>query len=517
MPDEARWRWGGPLDRWRATTSRQRRTALLAAGSAAVGLAVATTSVLAAGPWDSGQRTAERQRAASGARSGTGHPGPPPAPAPSAAPVLAPLGAPPPSSPDADQQSAPLPTGPGLADALEPLLRDDDLGPLRAGAVVDVATGRQLYGAKADAGAIPASTIKLATGVAALSALGPGHRLTTRVTRAPGEGGRVVLVGGGDPTLTARAVRGPDGAHVASLRELADDTARALRARDQRTVRLDYDTSLYTGPATHPIGSNENLAPVTALMVDEGRRDDSDRGPADRVKDPAAEAARTFARLLRDRDITVTGTPRPTTAGNPKAGKGGKGENGGGGATLASVRSQPLSTLVERMLTNSDNDIAEALARHTARATDHPASFAGARQAVTAQLRKLGLPVAGARLADGSGLDRADRISAGLLARVLARAAGPGQPALRPVLTGLPVAGFTGTLRDRYAHEAVGRGVVRAKTGTLTGVNTLAGTVVDADGRLLAFAFLTNDSTDPAAAQRVLDRLASAVANCGCR
>ncbi|WP_459249588.1 D-alanyl-D-alanine carboxypeptidase/D-alanyl-D-alanine endopeptidase [Streptomyces youssoufiensis] len=537
MPDEARWRLSGWFDPWRAATVEQRRTGLLAAGSAVVGLAVAATCVVAAGPWDSGQRTAERQRAASGAHPGDdGRPGPDPARAPGASPVLAPLGAPLASpNPDTGERSVPVPTGPGLADALEPLLRDDALGPLRAGAVVDVATGRQLFGAKAGTGAIPASTIKIATGVAALSALGPGHRLTTRVTAAPNAPGRIVLVGGGDPTLTARATRGPDGSHPASLRQLADQTARALRARGEHTVRLDYDTSLYTGTSRHPILPNENLAPVTALMVDEGRRDDSDRGPADRVKDPAAEAARAFARLLRDRGVKVTGDPRPTGAsdkGDGKAAKGGKrdkgsegGEGGtprGGGAdrpgrTLASVRSQPLSSLVERMLTYSDNDIAEALTRHTARATGHPASFAGGRAAVTARLKRLGLPVAGAHLADGSGLDRADKVSAGLLAQLLARAAGPDQPALRPVLTGLPVAGFTGTLRDRYGEESVGRGVVRAKTGTLFGVNTLAGTVVDADGRLLTFAFLTNGSTDPAAAQRVLDRLASAVANCGCR
>ncbi|QKW50771.1 D-alanyl-D-alanine carboxypeptidase/D-alanyl-D-alanine-endopeptidase [Streptomyces buecherae] len=517
MPDEARWRLSGWFDPWRAATVEQRRTGLLAAGSAVVGLAVAATCVVAAGPWDSGQRTAERQRAASGAHPGDdGRPGPDPARAPGASPVLAPLGAPLASpSPDTGERSVPVPTGPGLADALEPLLRDDALGPLRAGAVVDVATGRQLYGAKAGTGAIPASTIKIATGVAALSALGPGHRLTTRVTATPNAPGRIVLVGGGDPTLTARATRGPDGSHPASLRQLADQTARALRARGEHTVRLDYDTSLYTGTSRHPILPNENLAPVTALMVDEGRRDDSDRGPADRVKDPAAEAARAFARLLRDRGVKVTGDPRP--AGDKGGAEDGKGGADGPGRTLASVRSQPLSTLVERMLTYSDNDIAEALTRHTARATGHPASFAGGRAAVTARLKRLGLPVAGAHLADGSGLDRADKVSAGLLAQLLARAAGPDQPALRPVLTGLPVAGFTGTLRDRYGEESVGRGVVRAKTGTLFGVNTLAGTVVDADGRLLTFAFLTNGSTDPAAAQRVLDRLASAVANCGCR
>ncbi|RSN71051.1 D-alanyl-D-alanine carboxypeptidase, partial [Streptomyces sp. WAC 05379] len=85
---------------------------------------------------------------------------------------------------------------------------------------------------------------------------------------------------------------------------------------------------------------------------------------------------------------------------------------------------------------------------------------------------------------------------------------------LRPVLTGLPVAGFTGTLSTRYTDGAAG--IVRAKTGTLHGVNSLAGTVVDQDGRLLAFAFLsTGDNAD--AARSALDRTATALASCGCR
>jgi D-alanyl-D-alanine carboxypeptidase/D-alanyl-D-alanine-endopeptidase (penicillin-binding protein 4) len=169
------------------------------------------------------------------------------------------------------------------------------------------------------------------------------------------------------------------------------------------------------------------------------------------------------------------------------------------------------------MLTSSDNDIAEALARQTALATGRPASFDGAAGAVRKQLERLDLPLSGARFADGSGLDRTDRVSAVLLAQLLVRAADPDHPELRSLLTGLPIAGFSGTLRSRYADSPAGSGMVRAKTGTLTGVHTLAGTVVDADGRLLAFAFMTNDTPGGPAAQAALDRLASALANCGCR
>ncbi|WP_435852497.1 D-alanyl-D-alanine carboxypeptidase/D-alanyl-D-alanine endopeptidase [Streptomyces sparsogenes] len=531
MPEARSWqvrwwqnRWQSATGRWRSATVEQRRTWRLSAVSAVVGLVVAVASVVAAGPWDSGQRTAERARAAGSTATGGERHGGPSRAAPSASPVLAPLGtaavAP---SPDSGDDAVPRPTGAGLADALEPLLDDGALGRPRSVSVVDAATGRQVYGARADTQAVPASIIKLATGVAALSALGPDHRIRTTVVGPDGDGkagdgDRIVLVGGGDPTLTAHPVKGAD--HPAGLRRLADRTAAALRESGTESVRLGYDTSLYSGPDLHPIGPNENISPVTPLMIDEGRLDDSDHGPAPRSEDPAADAARAFASMLRDRGIEVRGEPRPA-----KAAKGGKPAKGGkagkagkaGEKALATVRSQPLSALVERMLTNSDNDIAEALARQTAIAAGEPASFDGAGRAVTARLRALRLPLSGARIADGSGLDRADHVSAALLAQVLVRAADPDHPELRPVLTGLPVAGFTGTLRGRYARDAVGRGVVRAKTGTLTGVNTLAGTVVDADGRLLVFAFMTNGTTDPQGAQRALDRMASALANCGCR
>nr|WP_307057225.1 D-alanyl-D-alanine carboxypeptidase/D-alanyl-D-alanine-endopeptidase [Streptomyces achromogenes] len=479
------------------------------AGAATVGLALAAGVVTVAGPWDStGQRTAERDRATALERTGGGDHGRTadssrtsdtaagaPRPAPSAASVLVGLG----GGADVVVKSAPnaLPTGAGVASVLTPLLADPVLGARHAAGVVDVATGRRLYGAGAGTGLTPASTTKIATAVAALSAMGGEHRLTTRTVLEP-DTKELVLVGGGDPTLTARD---DDGAGWAGLRTLAASTAAALKKRGLTHVTLSYDTTLYAGSEVHPIGPNGNLARVTALSADEGRPDDSTSGPVTRVPDPAADATRTFAAFLKADGITTT-PPGPSKA-TTRA------------KSLASVSSPPLSVLVERMLTNSDNDIAEALARHTALATGVRADFAGGGAAVRARLKKLGLPTAGVRIMDGSGLDRQDRITANLLTALLVKAADPARPDLRPVLTGLPVAGFTGTLADRYADGAAG--VVRAKTGTLTGVNALAGTVVDQDGRLLAFAFLAAGTTDPGAAQAALDRAATALAGCGCR
>jgi serine-type D-Ala-D-Ala carboxypeptidase/endopeptidase (penicillin-binding protein 4) len=456
----------------------------LSAGSAAIGLALAAALIAASGPWNSGQRKAERDWAAARDRTGGADHGQPPgiggpAPAPSAPAVLAALG------------SAAVPSANGLAQVLGPLLGDPALGTGRTGVVIDTATGKRLYTAAADRPMTPASTVKLATMVAGLSALGPDHRIATTVLASP-DGKQLTLRGGGDPTLDR-----------ARLRALAEDTVRVLGDRSVRSVRIRYDASLYAGPAQHPIGPNDNIAPVSALMMNEGRLDSSGHGPAPRSEDPAGDVARAFALLLADRSVSSTYDPAP---GRPAAHS----------EPVARTYSAPLAGLVERALTNSDNDITEAVARQTALATGRPASFGGAGQAVKAQLRKLGVPLEGARFTDGSGLDRRDKASASLLATLIVRAGDPAHPELRPVLTGLPVAGFSGTLEQRYTGGSPATGLLHAKTGTLTGVNTLAGTVVDRQGRLLAFAFMASGTGPPGAAQSALDRLGTAVASCGC-
>lgn len=482
----------------------------LTTGSVVAGLALVAVAVAVAGPWDSGQRKAEREWAAAQGRTGGTHHDPTaprtPSPAPSAPDVLSVL-----TAPDAD----PADLSAGLGKTLGPLLDDEALGPSRTASVVDATTGEPLYGRGANTPMTPASTIKIATMTAALSALGPAHRIATTVTATP-DARTLTLVGGGDATLDR------DG-----LRDLAEDTTRALRDRGVTKVALRYDASLYSGPRAHPIGPNDNIAPVDALMAGQGRLDKSAGGPAPRSGDPAGDAADLFAQLLREEGVRTTAAPTAVKSAKPakpaksvkpakpgtdaKDAKPGTDGKGAKDTVVARTYSQPLSALVERALTESDNDIAESLARQTALAAGRPASFEGAGQAVHAQLEKLELPLTGARFADGSGLNRKDRASAALLTALLARAADPAHPELRPVLTGLPVARFSGTLRSRYQDAAPAAGLVRAKTGTLTGVNTLAGTVVDARGRLLAFAFMAGSTPEPAGAQTALDRLSAAL------
>lgn len=474
------------------------RTWQVVAVSAGMGVVVAAGAAAAAGPWQGGQRTAERNFAA--ARDAEAGPGGKPkakpspvstavSPAgpggistavPSAAPVLLPVGG----------SAAPLPAGLSaeLARTLDPLLTAYGMGPVRTGAVIDVSSGSVLFDHQDGTATTPASTTKLATATAALGLLGPEKRLTTRVVATGTTGkGDVVLVGGGDPTL--------------ELGQLAEDTAKALKAAGRTKIALGYDTSLYSGPTLHPIGHNENLAPVTALMADEGRLDGSSSGPASRAWDPAASAAGDFAQLLGKQGITVTAVTHEHagTAGNVA------------GTTLATHVSAPLADLVERMLTNSDNDLAEALARQSAIASGRPASFAGGAAAIRAALVRYGVPLPRASFHDGSGLDHDDRLAPVTLARLLALAASPEHAELRSILTGVPVADFTGTLAARF-HGSPAAGLVHAKTGTLTGTNTIAGTVVTAGGRLLAFSFMTQGGYDPVATEQALDALATAVA-----
>lgn len=279
------------------------RTWQYTAGAATAGLALTAVVVTAAGPWDSsGQRTAERDRAAALEHTGgadhdrdSGTTEAAPEPAPSAASVLTGLGG-------AGSTVKSAPTGPALADVLGPLLKDPALGSSRAAEVVDIATGKRLYGTGGGTALTPASTTKIATAVAALSAMGADHRLTTRADLEPGTQ-ELVLVGGGDPTLTARK----DAEGSASLRDLATKAAEALKKDGVRKVTLSYDTTLYAGSGIHPIGiDNANLAPVSALMADEGRTDDSTSGLAVRAENPAQDAARKFAGFLKEAGITTT-------------------------------------------------------------------------------------------------------------------------------------------------------------------------------------------------------------------
>ncbi|TML21843.1 MAG: D-alanyl-D-alanine carboxypeptidase/D-alanyl-D-alanine-endopeptidase [Actinobacteria bacterium] len=234
------------------------------------------------------------------------------------------------------------------------------------------------------------------------------------------------------------------------------------------------------------------------------------RSPSNRTSTPDIFAGQAFARLLGLPPSAVTTGRAP--AGGSSAGAGG---GPAPGTQLGVVSSPPVVRLLELMLEASDNTIAEVLARQVAIAAKQPASFAGEGAALLSTLSGLGLPTDGASISDGSGLSFDDRLTPRLLTGLLGLATRADRPELHALVAGLPVAGYSGTLAERFRTPSANPadGVVRAKTGTLPGVNALAGYVTTTGGRLLAFAVLADRVTvGIIPAEAALDRVGTALA-----
>jgi D-alanyl-D-alanine carboxypeptidase/D-alanyl-D-alanine-endopeptidase (penicillin-binding protein 4) len=396
--------------------------------------------------------------------------------------------------------SATKPTPDRLAATLAPLVADPNLGAL-TGRITDAITGAQLWAQGADVPMQPASTNKVLTTAAALLALDRDARLTTRVM-ASGQPGVVVLKGGGDPTLSA-APAGQDTWYrdAARISDLADQ----VRRSGIFVTTVQVDVGAFSGPTMAPGWDpadidGGDIAPMEAVMVDGGRTQPVSVDSA-RSTTPALDAGRALAVALKVDPAKVAVLP----AGTPS------------GQEIASVQSPPLIERLRQMMNESDNVMAESIGREVAAEQNRPQSFDGAVQAVLGQLDKAKIDTGNARLLDSSGLSVHDRLTAETLDGVVNAAAGTDQPKLRPLLDVLPIAGGSGTLSNRYLDTDAGRaaaGYLRAKTGSLTGTNSLAGIVTDASERVLTFAFISNNAGPTG--RTAIDALAAALRSCGC-
>jgi serine-type D-Ala-D-Ala carboxypeptidase/endopeptidase (penicillin-binding protein 4) len=456
--------------------TRWRRSTHLAVGAAV--LAVVAVLVAAAALISGGHR-------AGGAQS------PPPPAAVTAQPAVVPVG-----------DDAPIPSSAGLTRALSLPVADPNLGAL-GGRVTDAETGAQLWQQADDVPMQPASTNKVLTTAAALLTLDRDARVTTRVVAADQttQPGMVVLVGGGDPTLSAAPV-GQESWYRGAAR--ISDLADQVRRSGVKVTAVQVDTSLFSGPEMAPGWDpadiqGGDIAPIESVMLDAGRIQPT-TVDSKRSQTPALDAGRALATALSVDPAAVTTVPGPPT-----------------GRQLASVQSAPLIERLRQMMSESDNVMAECIAREVAAAVRQPQSFAGAVNAVTGRLAAAGVDMANATLVDSSGLSVDDRLTATTLDEVVGEAAGPNQPALRPLLDLLPIAGGSGTLSDRFLDPAdtkAAAGWLRAKTGSLTGTNGLAGVVTDAAGRVLTFAFLSNNAGPTG--RTAIDTLAATLRSCGC-
>lgn len=355
-----------------------------------------------------------------------------------------------------------------------------------SGAVVDAGSDTLIWSQSGTMSRMPASTTKLVTASNALTAFGPAKRFNTTV-RTGSASNRVVLVGGGDPTLSS-----------AQLNALAKATAAKLKAKKVTSVRVYADDSLFPAP-TLAYGWKSSYVPADITRVRALVRDQRD------LTDTTADAGVYF----RDR-LKAYGVP---------AGYYGRTKASTTSAVLATSAGQQLDTIVGRMLMNSDNEIAEALHKQVGVKFGYGASWAGALKAQRAQSVKRALPTNA--LYDGSGLSRADRLTAVQLARLVDSAFDTkNKVALAPLRSSsaMPTAGRTGTLRASYgrfttAASKCAAGKVWAKTGTLDDAVALAGWTKGSDGRIKTFAFLVNGNSKLSTKQNV-DMLAATVNGC---
>lgn len=359
------------------------------------------------------------------------------------------------------------------------------VSPGRTGAIVfDLQTGSTLFAHNPRLPLRPASNEKLATTYAALSALGPSFRVETDVL---GEGqqsgttwqGNLVLKGYGDPALSfaqvnslARQVAAVGIKHVTG-RILGDESW-----FDTRRTGLGWkpDFYLHESPA------------LSALVINRGWTGRYETGR------PALMAAQILRRGLRRAGVTVHGGAALGVASAQAA-------------SLASVQSARLAVLVRHMDVYSDNFYAEMLLKEVG-AVQGTGGSAAAGIAVERQLLSdAGVPLAGVRMVDGSGLSLIDRWTPLGLATLLRTMWEDSD--LRPYLVpALPIAGETGTLQHRM-RKAPARGLVRAKTGTTNNASSLSGFV----GDRYAFSILENGSPVSALnAEQSQDRFAQVLA-----
>ncbi len=375
-----------------------------------------------------------------------------------------------------------------------------------AGSVINVTTGEVLFDRSAEVGAPPASVLKVLTAAAALATIGPDFQLATRVYEGSTPGS-IVLVGGGDPTISAL----PAGVEsfYRGAPKMADLAAQAVAKWNETHAEDDPITSVildatYWNPADkwdptwerseQTIGYHSE---VTALMVD-GDRANPQKGTSPRSTDPISRAGAAFVNALN--------LPNPVTmsTGSAIAGK----------PLLAEVKSQPIKILIGQMLLTSDNTLAEMIARVISKESGAGGTASSLATVIPGSLAGYGLEPVGVVVRDGSGLSANSAVAPLFVAQLMAKVYTGGQ-GLDVIKAGLPVAGQTGSLASRFGGEnAVARGNVVAKTGWIKSSRTLAGWVHAADGSVLSFAFYALGPVQENATI-ALDTVTTGVYHCG--
>lgn len=348
------------------------------------------------------------------------------------------------------------------------LLRRTQLGLM----VFDLAADSVIYSYGGQQTLRPASTMKLLTSVTALDLLGSryDYRTSLYYQGRMADGvleGDVWLVGGMDPLFDDTDLR----IMAETLHRVGIDS---ISGRIMKDVTFKEDMLLGEGWCW-----DDDNPQLTPLLI--SRKD---------------EFAERFKEELEKCSIIVNA---PISAGRlPKD------------ALLVCSRSHPLSEVLVPMMKESDNLYAESMFFQIAAATgQRPAKAVHARQAVKSLLSKAGVRGIPYRIADGSGLSLYNYVTPELMVRLL-RYAYLKRDVMAALYPALPVAGVDGTLKKRMKGSAA-EGNVHAKTGTLTGISSLAGYCRAANQHLLAFCIINQGIMKNAEGRNFQDKVCEAL------
>jgi len=382
------------------------------------------------------------------------------------------------------------------------------------GSVLRADTGEVLWDHGASAGVPTASTMKLLIASAAVAVLHPDFQIATNVVDGS-TAGTIVLVGHGDPTLSALPT-GQESVYTGApkLSDLASQAVAAYATRHPGVPisQVVLDASYWNpgdnwDPSVKQSERTQGYQSLTTALQVDGDRANPKAETSPRSTDPIGHAGAAFIAALKNADpggvvdnsvTTSTGSAISTAAG------------------LGEVRSQPLRTLLGQMLLPSDNTLAEMLARIVSKVSGFDGTYASLQQAIPGALTDAyQIPAQGLKIVDGSGESANNQVPPAAMTSLL-RVIQAGRLNLDVVKDAMPVAGKSGTLASRFTGaNAVVRGNVTAKTGWIDTEYALAGFMTAADGKVLVFAF---DAVRPgikSTAMAALDSLTVAAYGCG--
>lgn len=438
------------------------------------------------------------------------------APSPSPVPTASPtsgiaVGEPNPSSPTptATPTPKPYPT-PAAPCSAAAATKSKDLGQLYAYAI-DAQTGRVLLDIRGGEQTPSASVLKVVTAAMAMNYLPTDYSAKTSVYSLANEPGTLVLVGGGDHTLSA--MTGTSFTTYPKPARLETLAAKVLQGwtSDVEVNKIVLVDDFFAGPNYTTAWkasdrTNGYVSLITSLQIDSDRANpdlSSTAYSGYRSTDPVMRAGKAFKAAL---------------GGLAPSAKLVTGKLPAGAKLVAQVASAPIATWLDHALTYSDNTETEFIARHAVKAAGMPASFASIQRAATTALETQGIDPAGLIMKDGSGLAQGNRVTAKLIAQIMAGVATSGS-ALAPMLDYLAVAGESGTLAGRFnGKSASASGKIFAKSGYIPGLYSLAGVVYSKDGGRIAFAAFARSGSGKVvnyAARPALDALAARMYTCG--